>query len=148
MATYYNLFYYIIRLFSVSFRGKIVSFSRKPRFSACARSVFLLQLRQQGGGTVNTQKRNLCAAGVLLTAAATMVVLFVSSVATGQSATIHFSELHGIRSGWLDILHRSRANRTCVRFWWLHRRRTGGRRRSCCSGAHHGGTRRTMLFAV
>ena len=55
---------------------------------------------------MNTQKRNLCAAGVLLTAAATMVVLiFVSSVATGQSATIYLSELHGIRSGWLDILH-------------------------------------------
>ncbi|WP_370819867.1 hypothetical protein [Gemmiger formicilis] len=102
MATYYNLFYYIIRLFSVSFRGKIVSFSRKPRFSACARSVFLLQLRQQGGGTVNTQKRNLCAAGVLLTAAATMVVLFLFRLSQPDKAqqSIFLNCTASDRGGW------------------------------------------------
>ena len=102
MATYYNLFYYIIRLFSVSFRGKIVSFSRKPRFSACARSEFLLQLRQQGGGTVNTQKRNLCAAGVLLTAAATMVVLFLFRLSQPDKAqqSIFLNCTASDRGGW------------------------------------------------
>ena len=86
----------------MSFRGKIVSFSRKPRFSACARSVFLLQLRQQGGGTVNTQKRNLCAAGVLLTAAATMVVLFLFRLSQPDKAqqSIFLNCTASDRGGW------------------------------------------------
>ena len=91
--------------------------------------------------------KNLCAAGVLLTAAATMVVLFLFRLSQPDKAqqSIFLNCTASDRGGW-TFYTEAGANRTCVRFWWLHRRRTGGRHRSCCSGARHGGTRRTMLL--
>ena len=97
---------------------------------------------------MNTQKRNLCAAGVLLTAAATMVVLFLFRLSQPDKAqqSIFLNCTASDRGGWTFYTEAGQTEPVFGFGGYIDGVPAEGA--GPCSGARHGGTRRTMLFAV